>query len=161
MFWAEDLSVDGRKNILGLGNSIPRFSWTIQAEEKRFMQTAYQIRVCSEDSHEILWDSGKVEDGMNSFIPYKGIPLESRQACRWNVRVWNTKDEVSDWSETAVFETGLLSESDWKGKWIEPVQEVVEKEPEFRFSDIWALCPTRSLRFDPAYGGKRIFQVLE
>ena len=131
MFWAEDLSVDGRKNILGLGNSIPRFSWTIQAEEKRFMQTAYQIRVCSEDSHEILWDSGKVEDGMNSFIPYKGIPLESRQACRWNVRVWNTKDEVSDWSETAVFETGLLSESDWKGKWIEPVQEVVEKEPEF------------------------------
>ena len=46
----------------------------------------------------------------------------STAACRWHpdractgkVRVWDSREEASDWSETAYFEMGLLEPEDWK-----------------------------------------------
>ena len=131
MFQTKHLTVDGRENILGLGNIKPKFSWTIESEENDFLQKAYQIMVSDADSKELLWDSGKVEEESGSFIPYSGRALKTRQRCKWKVRVWNTREEVSEWSSSGTFEMGLLQKEDWKGKWIEPVQLPVEKEPEF------------------------------
>ena len=51
-------------------------------------------------------------------IVYKGKPLTSRQDCWWQVRVWDNKGKVSDWSEPAFWSMGLLKPEEWKAKWI-------------------------------------------
>ena len=66
-----------------------------------------------------LWDSGEICSGVSLNVPYAGKPLRSRQACYWRVRVWEDADgKPSEWSQSAVWEMGLLLPSDWTAKWI-------------------------------------------
>ena len=43
--------------------------------------------------------------------------MQSRDMVIWQVRLWDEKDQVGEWSQAA-FEMGLLDENDWKAKWI-------------------------------------------
>jgi alpha-L-rhamnosidase len=62
---------------------IPRFSWQINAGDKRdVMQTAYEIKVFSytqvkRGKHEV-WHSGKVMSDQSAYVPYKGATLVFR-----------------------------------------------------------------------------------
>ena len=101
----------------------PRLSWINIAEESERgqEQTAWQIRVASSKSqlsNPDLWDSKKVEGNQSIRVKYDGVKLESRQDCWWQVRVWDKKREVSEWSKPAFWRMGLLNESDWKAIWI-------------------------------------------
>ena len=125
------LTVDLLDHPLGIGNCTPHFCWKLKSQEQNFEQTAYQIHVWDKYTNTLLWDSGKVESNKNSFIPYWGIDLQSRQSCQWKVRIWDKTEHASEWSEYAFFETGLMYPEDWKAKWIEPVQREVQKEPAF------------------------------
>lgn len=116
---------------LGLDSKNPLFSWNIQSDTKCFRQSAYQLCVYDADSMTLLWDTGRVQDDASCFIPYCGIPLQSRQKCSWRVRIWDNSGNVIPWSEFSGFEMGLLSKHDWKARWIEPSQKDVQPEPAF------------------------------
>jgi len=108
---------------LSIGTTTPRFSWIVQHPERGQAQSAYQILVASEPSllaHDTgdLWDSGKVPDANAVGICYAGEPLGSQQQCWWKVRVWDRDDRVSEYSAVARFGVGLLTEEDWRARWI-------------------------------------------
>ena len=100
------------KNPLGIDITPPRLFWNCEGGIK---QTAYQI--LAETDGGVAWDSGKVESGRMTHIPYGGT-LASRQRVEWRVRLWDENGGEGPWSESAVFEMGLLSPADWTAKWI-------------------------------------------
>ena len=109
---ATRLKVEYLNAPIGIDIVKPRFFWNCEGGEK---QTAYQI-ICKR-SGETVWDSGKVESGVMTRIPYEGTPLRSRDVVAWAVKLW---DEQGGGGEivSSRFEIGLLDTSDWKAKWI-------------------------------------------
>ena len=126
-----NLTVDHMKSPLGIDSKNPLLSWNIQSDTKGFCQTGYQICVYDADSEALLWDTGHVQEDTCCFVPYHGVLLHSRQKCKWRVRVWDNQGNAIPWSDFAVFEMGLLDISDWKARWIEPLQKDVQPEPPF------------------------------
>ncbi len=109
-------------NPLGVDKKNPRLSWFLSHSDRGEKQSAYQVIVSSSleklnDNIGDIWDSGKVLSN-SQLILYDGAPLESKKRYYWKVRWWDSKDRVSPFSEVAIFEMGLIEESDWKAKWI-------------------------------------------
>ena len=96
---------------VGIDIQKPLLMWNCDGGMK---QTAYHINASL--NGKTVWDSGKVRaDAMRAEYPKE---LGSRQRVEWKVRLWDENDEPGDWSDTAFFETGLLSADDWKAKWV-------------------------------------------
>ncbi len=118
-----DLSCEYLKDPLGIDTPRPRLSWRLQSKDRGATQTAWQV-VAASTSEKLtagaadLWDSGRVESGQSIQIEYGGRALTSGQTVFWQVRVWDARGAASPFSDTARFEMGLLSASDWKGQWI-------------------------------------------
>ncbi|TNJ44971.1 family 78 glycoside hydrolase catalytic domain [Tamlana fucoidanivorans] len=112
---------EGFNNPIGFYDSSPTFSWKLPVSENIKSQSAYRIVVAtSEDllpNHADLWDSKKQNSSQSTFVKYQGKALESRQKVYWQVRFWNQDENASDWSETNVFELGLLNNADWNAQW--------------------------------------------
>ncbi|TNJ45029.1 family 78 glycoside hydrolase catalytic domain [Tamlana fucoidanivorans] len=120
---AENLRVsEGFENPLGFYDATPTFSWKLPISERVLSQSAYQIVVASSPdllpNHADLWDSSKQMTDQSVWVKYQGKPLQSRQNVYWQVKYWNQYEEASKWSKVSHFELGLLSNSDWKAKWI-------------------------------------------
>mgnify|MGYP000267864089 CR=1 FL=1 len=49
-------------------------------------------------------------------VPYDGAALQPGQRCHWRVRTWDERDAVSEWSEAAWWEMGLLEDADWQAE---------------------------------------------
>jgi alpha-L-rhamnosidase len=118
-----DLKCEYITNPLGIDMQQPRFSWTISSELRGVSQSAYRILVAGspEKLHKNqgdIWDSGKVLSDESTNIVYQGIPLQSGKKYYWSVCVWDQNEKQSLFSETAFFQTGLLSMSDWEAQWI-------------------------------------------
>jgi alpha-L-rhamnosidase len=110
-------------NPLGVDGARPRLFWTLRHPQRRQRQKAYRIVVSSTpdlsaNSIGDLWDSGRVDSSATTHIPYGGIPLQSMQTCFWRSQWWDNENRLSDLSEVATFELGLLHPDDWKAKWI-------------------------------------------
>ena len=117
------LTAQNLNDPLGLECPRPGLSWQLRSGLKGDFQHAFRILAASRpelltEGKADLWDSGKVEERRNYAAVYGGMPLASRQGVYWKVRVWDSREEASDWSETAYFEMGLLEPEDWKGSWI-------------------------------------------
>lgn len=98
-------------NPIGIDIRHPRLFWNCEGGTK---QTAY--RIVAKTDEQIVWDSGKVSsDSMHADYPND---LASRQRVEWSVTLWDETDSKGESSETAFFETGLLSASDFRAKWI-------------------------------------------
>ena len=117
------LRCEYRQNPLGIDTPEPHLSWQSDNSERNWKQAAYQILVAS--SVDLLragrpdvWDSGKTESDESIGIAYKGPLLESRKRYYWAVRAWDTAGHMSDSTEEAWWEMGLLQPSDWKASWI-------------------------------------------
>lgn len=65
-----------------------------------------------------LWDSGRVEGRETVQVEYDGKPLTSGRKVFWKVRTFDSDGLPSPWSDTAIFEMGLLEPRDWMGRWI-------------------------------------------
>src|SRR5215204_868635 len=117
------LRCEYRVDPLGVGERIPRLSWTLESEERGQVQSAFRILVAAsegelEAEENLLWDSGRVESGSTIGAEYEGEALRSGSQCVWKVRVWDRTNNPSPYSSPAVFEMGLLEKSDWEGAWI-------------------------------------------
>ncbi|MGB0744446.1 MAG: family 78 glycoside hydrolase catalytic domain [Opitutales bacterium] len=108
---------EGFTNPIGFHDARPTFSWKLA--EGVIEQQAYQLQL----KGDVSWDSGWVESDKSVLVPYEGKALESRQKAVWRVRYRDQSGEVSEWSEPAFFEMGLLSSEDWEAKWIRPPVE--------------------------------------
>jgi alpha-L-rhamnosidase len=131
-----ELTCDHKNNPVGIDNRKPRLSWKIYGSGNSIMQTSYSIRVSTDkkfSSDKIVWQTDKVESDESILRPYSGKDLKSEQRYYWQVRIWDNKGRVSKWSEPAFWEMGLLSESDWKAKWIEMEGDTLQYSPSPHF----------------------------
>jgi alpha-L-rhamnosidase len=148
--FAQDLSVnyltcEHKKNPIGIVNKQPRFSWKISATGTSVLQTAYSIRVSTNDkfsSSKTVWQSGRIESGESVLQTYKGSDLKSGQKYFWQVKIWDNKGRESKWSEVASWETGLFSPSEWKAEWIEMEGDTIRYSPSPHFRKEFALNKT-------------------
>lgn len=98
-------------NPIGIDIRHPRLFWNCEGGTK---QTAY--RIVAKTDERIVWDSGKItSESMHADYPND---LASRQRVEWSVTLWDETDSEGEPSETAFFETGLLSAGDFAAKWI-------------------------------------------
>jgi alpha-L-rhamnosidase len=111
------------ENPLGIDEREPRLSWIVTSEARGQRQTAYQIRAASSlekllSGNADLCDSGKIDSDETVNIVYQGKSLASRQACFWQVRVWDKNAKASTWSSPGRWSMGLLKKEDWLADWI-------------------------------------------
>jgi hypothetical protein len=111
-------------NPLGIDAERPVFSWQLESAGRGCRQTAYELQVAArrddlDKATALVWSSGKNNSAVSIRVPYAGSPLHAAQTYYWRVRVWNQQHQVSAWSETACFTTGLYQASDWShARWI-------------------------------------------
>src|ERR1700680_3218406 len=108
---------------LGIDITQPRLSWQLQDSRRGARQTAYQVRVANSaeslaQDHADVWDSGRVDSDQSVNVSYGGPAVESRRRYYWQVRVWDSQEQPSPYSQPSWWEMGLLSSQDWKARWI-------------------------------------------
>ncbi|HKD47885.1 MAG TPA: family 78 glycoside hydrolase catalytic domain [Rhizomicrobium sp.] len=123
----EDLRILGlmAENVsgpIGVQLAEVRLSWRLETDKRGTLQSAYQVQVASSAGNLRagnfdLWDSGRIGSDQSFDIVYRGNPLVSRQRAHWQVKVWDNHKRVAT-SAPAFWEMGLLSPSDWTGKWL-------------------------------------------
>jgi alpha-L-rhamnosidase len=127
-----DLQCEHRTNPVGIDNTLPRLSWKIEGAGRDILQSSYSIRVAAASDfrkQSIVWETGRVASDESILRRYEGEPLKSGQRYYWQVKVWDNQKRESKWSEAAFWEMGLLSQEDWKARWIEPVQDTSRAIP--------------------------------
>jgi len=135
-----DLRCEYRLDPLGIDTERPRLNWALESEARGEVQSAYRILVARsplalEADRGDLWDSGKVRSAESLGIAYAGPALRSGQRCFWKVRVWDGKDRPSAWSPTAAWETALLGDRPWQGRWISDGKPVAADDEDFYRDD--------------------------
>ncbi|MBT2654008.1 family 78 glycoside hydrolase catalytic domain [Bacillus sp. ISL-18] len=161
------LTIENQESLFGTDILHPRFSWILESENKGVFQSAYQINVFEKESSEIkrlIWDSNKIHSQVSVNIAYEGPLLKSKAIYTWKVRVWCSNGEESAWSNEGQWEMGLLHESEWIAKWIEPQQENVIEEPELTLEDMFikkkkADQPSPEQRLHPPKLVRKSFQI--
>lgn len=118
------LKCEYRVNPLGIDAPQPRLSWVAESTTRGQRQTAYQILAATapkilSSGQADLWDSGKVAADRMPLVAYGGKPLRSGQRVYWQVRVWDSRDKSSAFSQPAWWEMALLAPGDWQAKWIQ------------------------------------------
>ena len=132
----KDLTIEHKKNPVGIDITSPRFSWKITGTGVNLLQSAYSIRVATDgkfSSAATVWQTGKVESDESVLVEYKGPDLKSGQRYFLQVKIWDNKGKSSKWSETAFWEMGLLSKSEWKAKWVEIKGDTLQESPSPHF----------------------------
>ena len=142
----DHLRCEYRNNPLGIDVLKPRLSWEMVSDKRGEAQSAYQVLVAStpdllaKDQGD-LWDSGKVSSDRQAQVEYAGKPMESRTACFWKVRMWDKDGKPSAWSQPGSWSMGLLTPSDWRGKWIGLDVELPLPSPFFLGEAHWIWFP--------------------
>jgi len=123
------LTTNGRVNPLGIAGADLSFGWSATAAARGARQTAYQLRVGTAPGLSDIWDSGQVASDRQVDIPLPvAVTLAPATRYHWQARVWDEAGHAAPWSESAWFETGLLSASDWTGAhWI--TRPVIAPDP--------------------------------
>src|SRR5690606_15788974 len=97
-------------------NMQPAFSWSITTDKENFEQTAYQIFVADSpneltEESENIWDSGKVNSGQSTAIPFGGHPLIPNKTFFWKIKIWSGDLDEPVESRITSFRTGNLSQA--------------------------------------------------
>ena len=116
-----NLRTERMESPMSLDTPTPRFGWQIASDQQGVMQTAYHIIVAStqekaERCEGDLWDAS-VKSGQSQWVRYEGRQLRANTRGYWRVSIETNKGK-SEWSPVAMFNVGLLNESDWEGQWI-------------------------------------------
>lgn len=134
------LTCEYSANPLGIDAALPRLGWQNESTARHQRQTAYEI-IVSENAEDVrnmrgsMWSSGKVSSSASVHIVYNGAPLNSFTRYYWAVRVYDQDDKPSALSETAWFETAMLAQSNWKGRWIGDGSKQFTRDEDFYQDD--------------------------
>lgn len=111
-----DLTIEYKREPLGLDEVQPRFGWKLDSSCTGTLQTAYRLTVAH--GSETVWDSGRVESDQSTLVEYLGLNLEPRTEYVWTVTVWDNHGKTA--AAESRFETGLLRRGTFAGKarWI-------------------------------------------
>ena len=115
-------------NPIGIDVKKPRLFWRFDSKNDSWgmQQKAYQIHAAESleelEVGQFIWDSRRIESDECTHIPFES-EVKSREQIYWKVKIWDQKNQESDWSKIAYFEMGLLNTEDWKAKWIDPEKE--------------------------------------
>ena len=141
-----DLRTERMTSPMSIDTPTPRLGWRIESTEQNVMQTSAHLIVAStrekaEALEGDLWDTVIVGD-QSQWVRYEGKPLKSNTRCYWRVQVEvrptptpsqgegslispaNNSNQsplplgFEAWSDIAMWNVGLLTESDWRGRWI-------------------------------------------
>jgi alpha-L-rhamnosidase len=118
----KNLKCEYLENPVGLDETHPRFTWQMELHKPGNYQSAYQLVVGTIETDVAsgrgdVWESGVVA---SSVIPvvYGGEELNPFTRYFWSVRVKDENQQWSAWSLPNFFETGMMGQLRWKGKWI-------------------------------------------
>lgn len=121
------LLVEGRIDPLAVGTPLPCFGW--KHARGVITQDAYEVRISRQAGREVLLTTGRVASSESAYVTILDDALEPDTDYEWAVRIWaDGVDTPSGW-ETGRFSTAPFTATDWNGRWIEPVQEPVSREP--------------------------------
>lgn len=89
-----------------INDSEPELGWIVPSEMG--FQSAYQILVSSSKTNADnnigdMWNSGQVRSSKSTDISYKGKKLEAKKPYFWKVRLWDTSNRTSEYSESQEF----------------------------------------------------------
>ena len=115
-----NLKVEYAETPIGIDIQNPRFSWQMKSEKPGCFQTAWQI-IVTDESRQVVWNSGKNNSYISLNIKYAGNRLNPTTRYDWKLTIWdqsNRKHTAKLW-----FETGLMNPdpqlSAWNGaQWI-------------------------------------------
>jgi alpha-L-rhamnosidase len=110
-----ELRFEHRADALGIGASRPRLSWIAETSIPNWRQTAYEIELLGAAPTLIRVDSDE-----SNLIPWPFEPLRSRERVAVRVRIHGADGSISDWSDPAWAEAGLLDRNDWSANFITP-----------------------------------------
>lgn len=119
-----DLRCDEKINPVGVAPEALSFSWTWRSDSREDAQKYYQIVVSSELSKlnsgdYDVWDSGRVRSANTILREFGGKNPVPNKKFYWKVRIWNTRNKASAWSDMATFTTSLDGSGDWAdARWI-------------------------------------------
>lgn len=107
--WDVDRAVEPLQYVR-IGSSRPSFSWVVPGDEAGTRQTAYRIVVADNakgalDGKGVVWDSGVVDSGQSTSVPYGGEALQPGKAYFWRVKLTTNTDGESEWSDAKAFRT--------------------------------------------------------
>lgn len=116
-----DLTVDYKKNPLGLENKKIRFAWKLSSDLENVFQQNYTIKVATSENlldTPDVWHSGTVESDRSENVVYTGTELSP--ATKYWVKVIATvasNGKTETVSDICTFETALYDEN-FTAKWI-------------------------------------------
>ncbi len=117
-----NLKCEHLENPIGIDEPHPRFTWQIESEKPGYAQTAYQLVVGTVQAdvkagNGNIWKSETLS-GATIPVLYHGPELLPFTRYFWSVRIRDENGSWSDWSPAPFFETGMMSQTNWKGQWI-------------------------------------------
>jgi alpha-L-rhamnosidase len=134
---AINLNCEHLYNPLGIDVTNPRLTWMLDDRQNGARQSAYQLIVGTDSAdvasgRGINWSTAKVASS-ESLVAYKGKTLQPFTKYYWRVQLWNGEGKKIAPSALAKFETGMMSQRNWKGAWISDNKSVDAKPaPYFR-----------------------------
>jgi alpha-L-rhamnosidase len=114
-----NITIEHRRDALGIGTDHPRLSWAVETELQGWYQNGYEIEEYDANG-KLVNQTGRVESNQSVLVPWPFARLSSREQVSVRVRIWGKDGSASDWSETVTLETGLLAPSDWSARFISP-----------------------------------------
>ena len=102
-----------RENPIGVAPDHVRFSWKVEGQVPRSLQSGYQVlggeSTDALDSRDVVWDSGRVASSNSTAVGYEGAALLRSRSYFWKVRVFDHSGAASTWSDAASFEVELVA----------------------------------------------------
>lgn len=155
------LTTEYIQNPLGIDISNPRLSWILLSDDRNQKQIAYEI-IVSDNLKEVLsgigkiWSTGKINSNQSTHIVYSGNRLQPFSKYYWRVKVYDSKNQSSEWSIVNSFETAMLSSADWQAKWISDGSKQFERDEDFYRDDPMPLFK-RSFATDKKISSARLY----
>lgn len=100
---------------IGIGEDCPRISWSYIGEDQDWIQQSYTIEI----SRHGITNTYDSSSNQCLFVPWPETPLLSTEVALVRVRASDERGNLTEWSDVAKVEAGLLHQEDWKCHLIE------------------------------------------